>query len=157
MYPTLAIAVFNGITSAPVKAHPFEPLPPVPLAAPGTPDPAYCVYVSSHPLMVLVGPGNPGVGDENPPESIVVPGAASQTPATPVVVVNLMSKLARLGLANAKVKYCVLVRFPPIDKFGPTGKYPVDKSTAYRCSTPYRTTASGVSAMVCAPDQALDV
>ena len=114
VYPTLAIAVFNGITSAPVNAHPFEPLPPVPLAAPGTPAPAYCVYASSHPLMVLVGPGNPGVGDENPPESIVVPGAAIQTPATPVVVVSLMSKLARLGLANAKVKYCVVVRFPPI-------------------------------------------
>ena len=122
MYPTLAIAVFNGITSAPVRAHPFDPLPPVPLAAPGTPDPAYCVDASSQPLMVLVGPGNPGVGDENPLLSMVVPGAATQTPATPVVVVNLTSKLARLGLANAKVKYCVLVLLPVTDKFGPTGK-----------------------------------
>jgi hypothetical protein len=94
----------------------------VPLAAPGTPDPAYCVNASSHPLILLVGPGNPGVGDENPLLSMVVPGAATQTPATPVVVVNLTSKFARLGLANAKVKYCVLVLLPVTDKFGPTGK-----------------------------------
>ena len=121
MYATLEIAVFNGITSAPVRAHPFEPLPPVPLA-PGPPDPAYCVDASNQPLMVLVGPGNPGVGDVNPLLSMVVPGAAIQTPATPVAEVILMSKLARLGLANAKVKYCVLVRPPATDKFGPTGK-----------------------------------
>ena len=107
--------------------------------------------------MVLVGPGNPGVGDENPLVSIVVPGAANHTPATPVVVVNLISKFARLGLANAKVKYCVLVRPPATDKFGPTGKYPVLRSTAYCLSTPYRTTASGVPAMVCTPDQTLAV
>ena len=57
--------------------------------------------------MVLVGPGNPGVGDVNPPVSIVVPGNATHRPAMPVVVVKIISKLARLGLLNAKVKYCV--------------------------------------------------
>ena len=84
VYATLAIGVFSGITSAPVKAQPLLPLPPVALA-PGTPDPLYCVNDSNHPLMVLVGPGKPGVGEENPPVSMVVFGAAIHSPAMPVV------------------------------------------------------------------------
>ena len=121
MYLTPVICVFNGITSDPVNAHPFVPagLPPVALA-PGTPAPLYCWNPVNHPLIVLVGPGNPGVGDENPPVSIVVPGAATHKPDIPVdPVVNIISKLAKLGLTNAKVKYCNPDR--PVAKSGPIG------------------------------------
>ena len=68
------------------------------------------------------------MGDENPLLSIVVPGAAIHNPEMPVVVVNLTSKLAKLGLANANVKYCVPDRL--VLRLGPTGKNPVDKSIA---------------------------
>ena len=86
-----------GITSAPVNAHPFVPdgLPPVALA-PGTPAPLYCCEPTNQPFNVLVGPGYPGVGDENPLLSIVVPGAATQRPAIPAGADIVRTKICRI-------------------------------------------------------------
>ena len=95
-----------AIISPPVLAHPLLPLPPFPVLAPGTPAPPYCVPHSNHPLIVLA-------------LSIVVPGAAIQTPLTPVPLVILILKLATTDLRNAIVIYCV-----PVSAllFGPTGR-----------------------------------
>ena len=147
------MAELRGTTSAPVNAHPLLPLPPVP--APGTPDPLYCVEQVNHPSSVLVGPGYPGVGDENPPVSMGVPGAAMKRPAIPVVVVSLISKLAMVALRNAKVKYCSPLR--PVARSGPDGKYPELKLVTKCLTTPYRSTASCVPAIVCTPLHTLAV
>ena len=76
--------------NVPPSATPLDPLPPAPVFAPGTPAPAYAVLISSHPLRVLV-------------ESRVLPGNATQSPATlPVILIlNLLTTV----LVNLNVKY----------------------------------------------------
>ena len=81
-----------GTTSAPVKAHPFPPLPPLPVSAPGTPAPAYCVVPSTHPLSVLA-------------LSIAVPGLAIHNPVIPVELFKVISKLATVARLKANVSY----------------------------------------------------
>jgi hypothetical protein len=55
--------VLSIILSPEVNAQPLDPLPPAPVLAPGTPDPAYAMEASIQPFSVDA-------------ESIAVPGAA---------------------------------------------------------------------------------
>ena len=76
------------ILSPDVNAQPLEPFPPLPVSAPGTPDPPYVVPASNQPLRVEA-------------VSIPVPGAAMNTPLT--VPVNVSVKFAMVVLLNAIV------------------------------------------------------
>ena len=80
--------VLSIILSPDVNAHPLDPLPPAPVLAPGTPDPAYDTEASNHPLSVEV-------------SSIAVPGAAMKNPET--VPVRVTVKLATEVLRKANV------------------------------------------------------
>ena len=79
--------VLSMILSPDVNAHPLDPLPPVPVLAPGTPDPAYDREASNHPLSVEV-------------SSIAVPGDAIKTPETFPVRVTVKLAVAVLRKAN---------------------------------------------------------
>ena len=93
------------VVIVPPNAQPSDPLPPDPVFAPGTPEPAYAVVNSTHPF-------------NEDAESIVDPGTATHAPAS--VPENLTSNLETEVLINLNVKYCVPVL--PADKSGPTGK-----------------------------------
>ena len=84
------------------------------MSLPGIPAPAYCDVPSIQPF-------NPDAA------SIAVPGAANQTPATPVLLI-LRSKFATTFLRNANVKYCVPVS--PL-LLGPAGKLVLWSVTSY--------------------------
>jgi hypothetical protein len=76
------------ILSPDVNAHPLDPFPPLPVSAPGTPEPPYVMLASNQPFKVEA-------------ESIAVPGAAMKQPDT--VPVSLTVKLAIVVLRNANV------------------------------------------------------
>jgi len=78
------------VVTVPPNAQPSLPLPPAPMFAPGIPDPAYDVDMSTHPLILDV-------------SSMSDPGTHTQRPA--IVPENLTSNLDTDVLTNLNVKY----------------------------------------------------
>jgi hypothetical protein len=80
--------VLSMTLSPELNAQPLDPFPPLPVSAPGTPDPPYVVEQSNQPFNVLA-------------LSIAVPGAAMNMPDTLPDMVKL--KLAIVVLLKANV------------------------------------------------------
>ena len=97
--------VLSTTLSPELNAQPLDPLPPLPVSDPGTPEPPYVAEQSNHPF-------NPDA------ESIAVPGAAMNIPETLPDIVRL--KLAIVVLLKANVKYCAPDL--PVFRSGPAGR-----------------------------------